>query len=73
MSLLDNYIKSISDRMCISIEDLTETEIKIIEECFDIFKGRLIDIKTLEDENKRISIELANLRAMQDNKNYENE
>ena len=71
MSLLDNYKKIVADKICVSIDDLTDVESKIIEECFDIFKGRLKDIKTLEDENKRISIELSNLKAYLDDKNYD--
>ena len=70
MSLLDEYKKVVADKICVSIDDLTETELKVIEECFDIFKGRLEDIKTLEDENKRISIELTNLKAYLDDKDY---
>ena len=70
MSLLDEYKKVVADKICVSIDDLTETELKVIEECFNIFKGRLEDIKTLEDENKRISIELTNLKAYLDDKDY---
>ncbi len=73
MSLLDNYKKIVADKICVSIDDLTDVESKIIEECFDIFKARLEDIKILEDENKRISIELSNLKAYSNNKDYDKE
>lgn len=72
MSYLKNeYIKSIADKVSISVEDLTETELQIIHACFDIFKDRLSDIKTIDDENKRLNIEIANLKAYKDNKDYE--
>lgn len=70
MSLKEEYKKTIADKLSISIEDLTETELKIIDNCFDIFKDRLEDLKILTEENKRLSIENANLKAYKDNKDY---
>lgn len=67
LSLKEQYVKRFADQLCISVEDLTENELKIIDGGFEIFKDRLADIKALEDDNKRLAIELANLKAMTDN------
>ena len=66
----EQYKKTIADRLSISVDDLSETELQIIEITFDIFDARLEDIQILTDENKRISIELANLKASLDDKDY---
>jgi len=70
MSLREEYKKSIADKLSISVEDLTKTELEIINHCFDIFQDRLEDLKILTDENKRLTIENANLKAYNDNKDY---
>lgn len=71
MSYLRNlYIKTIADKLTISVEDLLESELAIINHCFDIFNDRLEDIKTLEESNKLLSIEVRNLKGYQDNKDY---
>lgn len=67
----EEYIKSAANKIGISVEDLTDTEREIINHCYDIFKDRLSDLKTLQDEVKRLSIENANLKAYTDNKDYE--
>lgn len=66
LSLREQYTKKMADHLCISVEDLTDNELKIINEGFEIFKDKLSDIKIIEDENKRLAIELANLKAMND-------
>jgi hypothetical protein len=65
-SLKEKYIKLLSDKITVSIDDLTENELKLINESFELFEEKLDDIKILKDELKRISIELVNLKVMQD-------
>jgi len=64
------YRKSLADHISVSIEDLSPNELALIDKAFDIFEGNLADLKTQQDEVKRLSIELANLKAMQDNRDY---
>jgi hypothetical protein len=68
--LRNQYIKTIADKLTICVEDLLDTELSIINYSFDIFNDRLAEIKSLSDENKRLSIELRNLKAANDNKDY---
>lgn len=77
-SLKDQYIKIMSDHICISKDDLTDTEKELIEHSFEMFIDKLEDIKTLNGEVRRLSIELANTKAMLDTSddrknNYEND
>jgi hypothetical protein len=65
-SLKDRYVKLLASKIIVSIDDLTDNESKLIDESFELFKEKLDDIEILKDEIKRISIELANLKAMQD-------
>lgn len=64
--LREDYISAVADRVTISVEDLTKTELELVNASFDIFRDRLSDMKELQDQNKRLSIELANLRAYND-------
>lgn len=64
--LKEQYIKTISDKLSISVEDLLDNELEIIIQCFNIFNDRLEDIKHLKDENKRLAIDLANEKAYND-------
>ena len=70
MELKKQYKKMLADTITVSVEDLTENEEKLIDESFILFSSKLDDIKILNDEIKRISIELANLKSMQDNSDY---
>lgn len=70
LSLRDKYIKTIADKVCISVEDLTASEIEIINATFDVFQDRLEDIKTLTEDNKRLTITVANLKSYNDNNDY---
>jgi hypothetical protein len=72
-SLKQQYVKNIADQLSVSVEDLTDTEQKIIDIAFDIFEGRMSDIKALEDEVKRLGLQIANLKASMDDNNYEND
>lgn len=62
-TLKERYFEMMSNKISVSIEDLTDNEKTLIEAGFDLFSEKLEDIKILDDENKRISIELANLKS----------
>lgn len=65
-SLKDKYVKLLASKIIVSVDDLTDNESKLINESFELFREKLDDIEILKEEIKRISIELANLKAMQD-------
>lgn len=65
-SLKEKYFEMMSNKISVGIEDLTDNEKTLIESGFLLFSEKLEDIKILKDENKRISIELANLKAYRD-------
>lgn len=69
-SLKDSYVKLLADHILVDVDDLTPTEVKLIDESFTLFKDKLNDIKDLNDEIKRLSLEVANLKAMSDNTDY---
>jgi hypothetical protein len=54
-------------------EELTDNEKTIIEVTYNRFKEKLEDIKILEDEITRISVENANLKSYNDNRDYDEE
>jgi len=60
--LKKDYIKHIADRVLILEEDLSEIELKIIDESFYLFISKLEDIKILNGEIKRLTIENLNLK-----------
>lgn len=62
-TLKERYFEMMSNKISVSIEDLTDNEKTLIGAGFDLFSEKLEDIKILDDENKRISIELANLKS----------
>jgi hypothetical protein len=59
----EEYAEGVLNYVLISKEDLTDTEKQIIDYSFSVLKERLEDIKLLNDEIKRLSIELANLKV----------
>jgi hypothetical protein len=65
-SLKDKYIKLLASKITVSVDDLTDNELKLINESFELFDEKLDDIKILNDELKRVNIELINLKAMHD-------
>ena len=65
-SLKDKYIKLLSSKITVSVDDLSDNELKLITESFELFDEKLDDIKILNDELKRVNIELINLKAMHD-------
>jgi len=69
-TLKEQYTDLIANRMCISKDDLTDSEKEIIEIGYELFFEKLEDIKILNDELKRVSIELANVKAYSDDNEY---
>lgn len=58
------FKKHISNQLLISQEDLTKTENEIIDKTYEMFMDKIEEIKVLQDDNKRLSIELSNLKSM---------
>jgi hypothetical protein len=54
-------------------EELTNNEKTIIAVTYNRFKEKLEDIKILQDEITRISVENANLKSYNDNRDYDEE
>ena len=72
-SLKGQYYDLVTNRILVSKDDLTENEIGIIEFGFELMKDKLDNIKILKDDIKRLSIENANLKAYNDDKDYGDE
>jgi hypothetical protein len=70
-SLKDRYKELILSKVFIKEEDLTEEESHIIDVTFELFNEKLSDLKLLQDEIVRLSVENANLKASMDNNDYE--
>ncbi len=64
MDLKNEYTKLLATSISVSIEDLTDNEQTLIEKSFDLFKEKIEDLIIANDEVKRLSIELANHKAM---------
>ena len=69
-TLKEQYTDLIINRVCISKDDLTDSEKEIIEIGYELFIDKLEDIKILHGELKRVSLELANLKAYSDDNEY---
>ena len=67
-TLEERYLKQMAKSITVSVEDLTDNERTLIRESFDLFEAKLEEIKTLQDEVKRLSITLANTKAMHEDK-----
>jgi hypothetical protein len=72
-SLRDQYYDVILSKILIPKEELNEVEMEIMDAGFELMKEKLEDIKILNDEIKRLSIENANLKAYNDDKDYGDE
>jgi uncharacterized small protein (DUF1192 family) len=66
----EEYFKYVSNKILVKVDDLTENELKLISFGFELFNEKLDDIKLLNDEIKRLNIELSNLKAMRDDSDY---
>ena len=78
MSLKEQYTKLLCSQITVSVDDLTDNEKALIEKSFDLFEEKLEEIKLSNDEVRRLSIELANTKAMyqtdrNENDDYEDE
>jgi len=69
-SLKEQYIEIFTNRLSISKDDLTDVENDIINIGYELMLEKLEDLKIVNDENRRISIELANLRSYIDDRGY---
>ena len=72
-SLKDRYKELILSRVLIDKEDLTDEESSIINFSYELFQEKLDDIKLLNNEIVRLSIELANLKSYNYNNDYDYE
>ena len=64
------YTEGVLNYLIINEEDLTETEKEIITYGFNLLQERLDEMKILNDEIKRLNIELANLKSYNDDGEY---
>ncbi len=64
------YTEGVLNHLLIKEEDLTDTEKEIITYGFDLLRERLDEMKILNDEIKRLNIELANLKSYNDDGGY---
>jgi hypothetical protein len=71
-SLKDEYIDLVVNKLTIIKDDLTDNETEIINIGYDLLKEKLEDIKIINDELKRVSLELANLKSSLDDNDYPN-
>ena len=60
------YKKYILDRILIKDEDLSKEESEIINISYDLWMDKMNEIKVLNDEIKRLSIENTNLKSYRD-------
>lgn len=61
--LKKEYYKMMCNILSLSEYDLTDNERILIEHGFRLFNEKMEDIQILNDENRRISIELANMKS----------
>jgi len=61
--LKKEYYKMMCNVLSLSEDDLTDNERILIEHGFRLFNEKMEDIQILNDENRRISIELANMKS----------
>lgn len=66
----EHYFKYLSNKILVKADDLTENELKLISFGFELFNEKLDEINLLNDEIKRLNIELSNLKAMRDDSDY---
>ena len=53
-SLKNKYIKLLAGKITVSVDDLTENELSLITESFELFSEKLDDIKILNDELNKV-------------------
>ena len=68
--LKKEYNKVICDRVGIIYDDLQPVEREIMDISFDIIESKVKEMKELNDEIYRMTIEIRNLKSFQDDKEY---
>jgi len=68
--LRKEYNKLICDRISVIYDDLSDTELLIMAESFDIIESKVKEMKELNDMIYRLNIEIRNLKSFQDDKEY---
>lgn len=64
LTIREQFTKLLADHITVSVEDLQSTEVALINKAFEMFDDKLTDIKVANDEVKRLTLELSNLKAM---------
>jgi hypothetical protein len=64
------YMKYVSEKIMIPIEDLSDIEMEIINITFDLFKEKVDDIKMLNDDINKLQNAYLNLKSSLDDNNY---
>ena len=70
MDLKKEYIKIISERVALKEADFSHTEKEIVNLGFDMVKEKIDEIRELNEEIIRLKIEISNLKAYADDKDY---
>jgi hypothetical protein len=65
-TIKEQYYQIMADKITVSLDDLNDNEKILIESGYQLFVEKLDDIKLLNDDIKRLTIELLNLKAMRD-------
>lgn len=68
--LKKEYNRVICDRVGIIYDDLQPVERQIMDISFDIIESKVKEMKELNDEIYRMTIEIRNLKSFQDDKDY---
>ena len=68
-TLKQRYTEMMANKISVSIEDLTDNEKSLIDAGYELFSEKMEDIKLLNDDLRRVSIELANLKSYKDDFN----
>lgn len=69
-TIKERYYDIFLGKLSLNKEDLTENEILIIEAGYELFNEKLEDIKLLNEEITRLSVENSNLKSYQDDNDY---
>ncbi len=69
-NIKESYYDIFLNKLSLNKEDLTENEILLIETSYELFSEKLEDIKLLNEEITRLSIENSNLKSYQDDDDY---
>ena len=73
MNQKKEYIKLLADHISVIVDDLTDNELSLIDRSYELFTDKLRDMKDLTYELYRLNITLVNLKAMQDDRDYDKE